>query len=409
MKHTFVFTTHAFVFTTHTFVFTKRTFVFTKHTFVFTKHTFVCTEHTFVFPNMYEYSKVCIGKVLRCIERRSQHGFTCSIGGHQRLLFPRLGAMTLDTVERAKYFGLRSYRACATCRLRKGRSCARQSTRHDPDVLNNYFRWANSNARDNVSISQRAKARKKLAHHGFKYKTPCLLHEYAYHCLVHVPEFPKLLFGGTCTYERMHAYYIAFCEYATDMLVASVRPDQHDRIEQLVRRCHQFRDPTTGVTHPRIHSILKMTHLTAERRVRSIFYWAHILGPKAECIVEVLRTPALVVVSTLQLMLISMRGHRSYSQRELETIFFGVGTQFFRALETLAAHHETIRLRRASDRYNRDPDNNRRPLPFKRLRRSAFVFQEHTFVFYTHLPFITHICLLETHICLSQTHMCLSL
>ena len=37
----------------------------------------------------------------------------------------------------------------------------------------------------------------------------------------------------------------------------------------------------TGHTHPRLPTVLKMTHLTAERRVRALFYWAHVLGTKA--------------------------------------------------------------------------------------------------------------------------------
>ena len=84
----------------------------------------------------------CIGKILECIESRAEHGFTCRIGGSERLFFPRLGAMSLDTIERVKYFGLRNVRSCPYCTLRNGRSASRRSRRQDPDVLDLKFRWA---------------------------------------------------------------------------------------------------------------------------------------------------------------------------------------------------------------------------------------------------------------------------
>ena len=279
----------------------------------------------------------------------------------------------MDTVERVKYFGLRSVRTCADCRLRYGRSCARRAGRHDVDVFHNLFRWAHSDTSTAVGISQRSKARKKLKRHGFNYKTPCQLHRYAHFCLVHVPQFPQKIFGALCNYERLHAFFIGFCTWTMEVLPRCVLKEYLVRIEEIVKECHQFRDPVSGKTHPRIQSILRMTHLTAERRVRAIFYWAHILGTKAECIIPELRTAALVVVTTLQLILIAVRGHRPYSQqRELSIIFEDVGTQFFKALETLAAHTESQRFKRAQERFKKNPRHFRKPLPFKRGRRYTF-------------------------------------
>ena len=67
--------------------------------------------------------------------------------------------------------------------------------------------------------------------------------------------------------------------------------------------------------------MLKMTHLTAERRVRAIFIWAHVLGTRAEVIVQPCRMHAKVAVAALQILLIAVRGHRPYSFRELVVIF----------------------------------------------------------------------------------------
>ena len=49
----------------------------------------------------------CIGHILSSIESRARYGFKACIAGIDRILFPRLGAMSLDTKERVKYFGLR--------------------------------------------------------------------------------------------------------------------------------------------------------------------------------------------------------------------------------------------------------------------------------------------------------------
>ena len=73
-----------------------------------------------------------VGLVLHAIEQDSVFGFRATIGGSHMWLFPRIGAMPLDTPERADYFGMRSMRACGICRFRSGRSAARQARRHDP-------------------------------------------------------------------------------------------------------------------------------------------------------------------------------------------------------------------------------------------------------------------------------------
>ena len=96
------------------------------------------------------------------------------------------------------------------------------------------------------------------------------------------------------------------------------------QVNEYARACHNFRDPVTSVAHPRLPMLMKMTKLTAEKRVRAIFYWAHVLGTKADVIVLDVRIPALVAVSTLQLLLIATRGHRSYTRKELVTIFIEV-------------------------------------------------------------------------------------
>ena len=311
----------------------------------------------------------CIAHVVRAIEKHAQHGFTCLLQGRQTLLFPRLGAMTLDTPERARYFGLQNLRSCGFCRLRNGRSLRRLSTRQDNDLLNLLMGWATCEAHTRISISQRAKARSKLKRHGWNYKNKCRLLDVARHCLLPTPQFPKTPFGGLLHYERMHTFFINYCTYLLQTLSALVEKDKYNTINKIVRQCHEFRDPVSGRTHPRLKSILKMTHLTAERRVRAIFYWAHVLGTRAEVIPAPMRIHAQVSVSTLQLLLIAVRGHRAYTRTELDTIFIDVGSEFFKNLEMMSQFLEEKRLQTGQEAHARNPDNTKPPVPFKRQRR----------------------------------------
>ena len=285
-----------------------------------------------------------------------------------RLLFPRLGSMTLDTIERVKYFGLRNVRSCGFCRLRNGRSVTRRSRRQDPQLLNLLYGWATGEEHTRVRISQRARAREKLLRHGWKWDSRCRLLEFADACLVNIPQLPVSAFEGLIQADRMHAFYINYCSYTLDALNGCVLQDNYVHVHNAVKQCHQFRDPKSGAVHPRLHSVLKMKHLTAERRVRAIFYWAHVLGTQAEVVVPEMRQHALVAISTLQLLLISTRGHRAYSKQELDIIYLEVGQQFFMSLEKLAGFVEDGRVTRARIHHEQRPNSTRPPVPFKRGR-----------------------------------------
>ena len=292
-----------------------------------------------------------------------------TIGGATMRLYPRIGAIALDSPERVKYFGLRSVRACGICRLRPGRSCARVATRHNDKMIADLYQVANSDPIGREERSARQRSREKLHRHGFKFKRQCQLLKYIQHSVVRVEKYPDTLYGGLIRYERMHVYFVNYCTYLLDILAKCVPQRDAEEVTNTVRQCHHFRDPITGVTHPRLQSILKMTHMTAERRVRAIFYWAHALGTKAKCIYAPCRVHAQVAVSTLQLLLIATRGHRAYTLTELQTIYLDVGTQFFRSLEQIAEFLETRRMEDMNRRYQQDPIRHRPPRPFMRTRR----------------------------------------
>ena len=271
--------------------------------------------------------------------------------------------MSLDTPERVKYFGLRSVRACGICRLRKGRSVTRKATRHVQEDIDRLYRVANGDPHTRPRISRRKRAREKLSRHGFDRTKRCRLMQHAKGILVDIPKYKPTLYGGLIRYECMHIYYIAFCSWALQYLVACVPKKKYGDVEVMVKRCHQFRDPITGQTHPRLRSIIRLQNFTAERRVRAIFYWTHVLGLEADLIEERCRLHAQYIVSALQLILIATRGHRSYTTTELDTIFKDVGREFFVHLEALAQYADDKRVSNEQEQYERDPDSHVHPTP----------------------------------------------
>ena len=142
--------------------------------------------------------------------------------------------MSLDTKERVKYFGQRSDRSCGYCRLRNGRSTMRGSKRQDPDIMNLLFRWATMQANNRTTISQRARARSTLLRHGWNYKRKCRLLQFARTCLVNVSQFTELPYGALCHFERMHTFFIAYCDYLVDLVVSLVRPEMKSKVKRVV-------------------------------------------------------------------------------------------------------------------------------------------------------------------------------
>ena len=282
--------------------------------------------------------------------------------------------MSLDTPERVSYFGLCNQSSCAICRKRAGRSSTRSSTLHDPDAIKRLY---DSATRPNEVVRtrplQRARKRDRtlLRRHGLDYEKVCRLDEHANRSLVRIPSIGPRLYGGLCRMERMHIYFIGYCTYTMELLIQGVPKCNYHRVrEVLITQCHQFRDPLTGKTHPRLPNLMKMTHLTAERRVRAIFYWAHVLGLKAEIIEKPeLRRAAQIAVAMLQVILIAVRGHRSYTLREMHMIFREVGAQFFRALEELSQYFADKTFARRQRDHNRDPDRFAPPRRFTHVKR----------------------------------------
>ena len=313
--------------------------------------------------------QTCIGFILSSIEARAVFGFKCTIGADTFTMYPRLGAMSLDSPERLKYFGLRSYHACGICRLRAGRSVTRLATRHRPDMITRLYDECNADVRGRVRKQERDVCRRKLHRHGFNYEKRCRLTHYADRCLVHIAKFGPTMFAGLVRYERMHVYFLGYCGYLLELLLKCTNKKHFTYINKIVSRCHHFRNSRTGAVHPRLPSITSLTHLTAEKTVRAVFYWAHVLGTRADVIDAPCRIHARTAVAKLQLILIATRGHRSYTGTEMDAIFIGAGRQFFTAMEFMTQYKHDIRIAKQQQDHDRNPDKYAAPKPFQRVQR----------------------------------------
>ena len=307
--------------------------------------------------------------------------------------------MSLDTPERVKYFGLRSQRTCGTCRLRRGRSVTRISTRHNSVLLEAALDEAEAECHTRPAINRRKRKRDQVLRHGWNWERRCRLLDYAKNCLVHVRGFGSTVYGGLINYDRLHVWNINKCTYCMELLASCVPKECYATVAARVKACHQFRflfhlcgcvcvciityaclntahvcrNPVTGSRHRRLTSVLHMTNLTAERRVRAIFYWAHVLGPAADIMPERLKRHALTAVATLQILLIATRGHRSYTRRELDFIHHNIGNQFYTSLEALSLYEDEQRIQKGNEAHRKQPERNRPPVPFKKERRSCLV------------------------------------
>ena len=90
---------------------------------------------------------------------------------------------------------------------------------------------------------------------------------------------------------------------------------------------------------------------------------------RSEVVVEPCRQYAQAAVTTLQLLLISTRGHRAYTSNELNIIFKTVGVEFFKNLEQLAQYLQQRQFNYRQREHVRDPTNNPAPVAWSKEKR----------------------------------------
>ena len=84
-------------------------------------------------------------------------------------------------------------------------------------------------------------------------------------------------------------------------------------------------------------------------------------------IVRPCRLYAQAAVATLQVLLVCTRGQRAYTSRELDYIFKGVGTEFFKNMTRLTDYAAQEKFNKQQEDHLRDPERHPSPTQWTRV------------------------------------------
>ena len=162
------------------------------------------------------------------------------------------------------------------------------------------------------------------------------------HCLI---RWPGRLYGGLFAYDALHILYINCISYLLDAVLATMPPRMKIELDYRFKRLTSFRD-RFGRTTVGVSKLSSTAYLTGEKKVAALFMWSHALGSKALLLKTKVRNNALIAFATLQTICYAVRGLRSYTVREYEYIFKGIGSNFFYSLSRINATRRKNKSRR---------------------------------------------------------------
>lgn len=283
----------------------------------------------------------CIGAILRVLEAAAQRGVVCTLlnqhGLHvTRVLCPRLMAMNLDQPEAQLFFGMLNRTSCSKCKWRKGYSAFRSCTKQNGTAVRRLY-WLTQSGGAHASA-----AKEKLKRWGFNPTRKCLLHTGDIDkLLVRLPGITEV-FPCVDFRDRMHGLTMfihrvlteILNEFSKKIISGRARLVLDQRLQFICER-RGFRVPGTNRSYRMQKSIFSDVGMTATDKVCAIFLLPHVFGPSADILPPHVRQPLLSAIAYAQLILIAVRGHRSYTLEELETIFDRGYKVLFGALQCL--------------------------------------------------------------------------
>ena len=193
-------------------------------------------------------------------------------------------------------------------------------------------------------------AKQKLQRWGFNFERACCLLTGFRNVLVRMPgrdavfpcvDFRDALHGILMFLSRVLMEGIDYIPFT---------PAQRRVLDQrlaLLGNSHYFRDPN-GVVYRSQKSIFSDVGMTAHDRCQLLFFLPHVLGPVAEEILpdRTLYLPLMTAIARAQLIVIVVRGLRSYTQPELRDIFDLGYLHIFGSLQRVRQISYELRLRR---------------------------------------------------------------
>lgn len=125
-----------------------------------------------------------------------------------------------------------------------------------------------------------------------------------------------------------------------------------------------------GLTTRSQRSIFTDVGMSAADKVTVLMLLSHVVGPFPDTIFRRrLHVPLSSAVARAQLMVLAVRGRRSYTKSELELIFDDGFVVFFGALETLNVEVYNAATREYNDKIRRGKRAGKRPKRFKKQTR----------------------------------------
>lgn len=311
----------------------------------------------------YYIRQKCAAAILRILEEAARRGVVCTLLNQEnkeveRLLYPRLSSMNFDQPEAQSFFGMQNKYSCSKCRYvaartlchinshslfkcrrRKGYSAFR--TGACPDVREIIRLYTTSTPA----------ARAKLKRWGFNYKRQCCIFTCVDKLLVRIPDIAEV-FPGVDYRDRMHAGVIFLHRTIFEVLDKIVRVPRHRRIlDQRLAYVSQRGYRVNGTTFRRQRSIFSDVGMTAADKSCVLFMLSHVLGlgGDKELWPHGTHLPLTTAVAHVQLVLLALRGRRSYTLQELKVIFDNGYVVIFGALETVLQIHYDNCVREAQE------------------------------------------------------------
>ena len=321
----------------------------------------------------------CACAILRVMEEGACRGVRCRLLNQHnhdvvRLLFPRLSSMNFDQPEAQLFFGLQNKVSCSQCRRRKGYSAFRKCRDHVPENIGRLYRIANNpRASDN-----RKMAREKLHRWGFNWERECRLPYVCDRLLVRLPGRDEI-FPCVDYRDRMHGLVIFLHRMLFNIFADFGFSARHRRIldQRLGKVCE--RNFTTAEARLRPQkSIFTDVGMSATDKAIVIFLLSHVIGHVPGDILDApVYNPLASAIAQAQLILIAVRGRRSYLKHELEEIFDKGFLKLFGALESI---RETIYVKHLQ-RWTQSSVGNppKRFKPMSRYIKFDLIFARHDF------------------------------
>ena len=219
----------------------------------------------------------------------------------------------------------------------------------------------------------RRSAMEKLKRWGFNPLRNCRLTDVCKHLLVRVPPYENDVFPGLDMADRMHGIFMllhrVIRQTFIDMHLSAKMQLLLDQRIAALGLLRALRDPATGKAYRVLRSIFSERGMKATDKVCMLFYLPHVLGHDALCLPEDVRIPILNAIASAQLVLIAVRGLRSFTKTELHEIFVRGYVRIFRGLELIHARHYAHVYQQRMNKHLKNPDKYQRPQPFRRTSR----------------------------------------